>query len=130
MADVVDEPCGEDDPAAGQDPGQLPRCVQGAHRDGKCDPGCEPARDADPAERRRCPFVPALSRGQRDEPGGGGGANEGPEGERRDRQGGDRDGRFHGAVKRSGRSVRFPFVFVGWTTAANFVSRGRRPVHP
>ena len=100
---VVDEPGREDDPAACQDPGELPRRIQGADRDGQRDAGCQPARDADPAERRRCPLVPALSRGQRDEPGRGGGANEGPEGERRDRQGGDRDGRFHGALKGSGQ---------------------------
>ena len=100
MADVVDDPCDEEQPASGQDPGELPRRLHGTDGDRERDAGGEPAGDADAAERRRGALVPALSGRLRDELGrGGGGAQEGPEGERRDRQGGDRDGRFHGGQR-------------------------------
>ena len=63
-------------------------------------PAASPHGDPDAAERRRGAVVPALAGRVGDEPRrGGGGAQEGPEGERRDRQGGDRDGRFHGGSR-------------------------------
>ena len=75
------------------------------------DAGGEAGGDRDPAERRRRPRVPALAGRLRNELGRrGGGTEEGPQGERRDGQGGDRDDRFHGAVKGSGRPGPAPIL--------------------
>ena len=120
VPDVVDEPCDEQDPAAREDPGQLPRRLDRADGERQRDAGRETAGDADAAERRRGALVPPLAGGhatsrRRD----GGGAQEGPEGERRDRQGGDRDGRFHGGSKGSGRPRRVLCSAPTWAASRN-----------
>src|SRR4029079_19799195 len=86
----------------------TPRRVHRTDGDRERDACGEPAGDADAAERRRGALVPALPGRLRDELGrGGGGAQEGPEGERRDRQGGGRDGR----LPRGQRGATVPYDF-------------------
>ena len=86
MADVVEQPREEHDPAAGQDPAELPRRLDGAGGERERDACREPDRDSDTAERRRRAAVPPLAGRMGDEPRRDvGGAEEGPEGERSDR---------------------------------------------
>jgi hypothetical protein len=107
VPDVVEQAGCEEEAATGEDPCELPGGVDRLHRHRERDAGPEPAGDPDSTERRRRPIVPALAGRARDEQRAcGGGAKEGPQGERRDRQCGDRDGRFHGAPKGSGRPER------------------------
>ena len=98
VVDVVDHPGDEQDPGPGEDPRELPGCIDGAdgHRERR--PRGEAGGDADAAEGGRHAVVPALTGGDRDEPPGDGRrAKQGPEDEGRDGQRGDRDGCAHGS---------------------------------
>ena len=103
MTNVVEEAGHEEEPATREDPGQLPGRLDGAHGHRERDPHGEAAGDPDAAEGRRGSVVPALAGRARDEQQAcARGAEEGPQGERRNGQCGDRDGRFHGVPKGSG----------------------------
>ena len=96
MPDVVDEPGDEEDRAAREDAEQLTGHVDCADGDGHADTGEQTERDPDAAERRGRCVVPALTRGMGDEPlADVWRAEEHPEHDSGDGQGGDRDGRAH-----------------------------------
>ena len=67
VAEVVEKPGGEEESAAGQDPGQLPPRLDGPDRDGEHDSRRGGREDADAAEGRGRAVVPALSRRDGDE---------------------------------------------------------------
>ena len=100
VPDVVDEPRGEEQGAAGEDPGEQPRRLDRTDGEREDDAGREAARDPDAAERRRGAVVPALA-------GRVATRRDAAVGARRRTQrasaatgsGGDRDGRFHGGTR-------------------------------
>jgi len=67
VPEVVHEPGEEEDGAASGDPQQLARGRRGARRDGDGEPRGEAGEDADAAEERRRPHVPAVAARRRDE---------------------------------------------------------------
>ena len=93
--EVVGEPGDEEDRAAGGDSEELRARLDRTHGDRRAQPGEEPEEDADPAEARRHPVVPALARRLGDEPVADRRAQERPDDEGGDREGRDRDGRAH-----------------------------------
>ena len=83
---------------AGEDPGELPGRFERADGERQEDAGGDSGRDGDPAEGRRRMVVPALAGGLGHEPRGDSrSAKQGPQGERRDWECGDRDDRVHAA---------------------------------
>ena len=94
--EVVGEPGEEEDRAAGDDPAELAARVDRADRERGADSGDEPREDADAAEDGRRALVPALARRRGDEPAGEIRAQQRGEGQRRDRESGDRGNRVHG----------------------------------
>jgi len=94
---VVEETGEEDEPAAGEDPGEQPGRVDDARRDGEPDAREQPDWDPDPTEERRRAVVPASAARHRDEPPAERrGAQQRREHDRSDRERDERDGRFHG----------------------------------
>ena len=107
VPDVVDQPGGEDEPRPGEDPGELPGRFEGADGERQEDAGRDSGRDGDPAERRRRAVVPALAARLGHEPRSDcRGAQQGPQGERRDWECGDRDDRVHAARRVAANPAR------------------------
>ena len=94
--EVVGEPGEEEDRAAGDDPAELAARVDRADRERGADSGDEAREDADAAEDGRRALVPALARRRGDQPAGEIRAQQRGEGQRRDRESGDRGNRVHG----------------------------------
>ena len=65
VAEIVDEPCDEDDRDAGEDPAELAAPLDDARGERDGDAGDEAREDPDSAERRRRLLVPALVRRER-----------------------------------------------------------------
>ncbi len=93
---VVDEARDEEERRPRVDAGELVRRLDRADGDGRPDPDRQPREDADAAEERRRRVVPALGRGDRDEPAAERCREEDPDRERRCGECGDRRDRAHG----------------------------------
>ena len=98
VADVVEQAGDEDDRAAGEDSRRAPRSRSTAPtRSASSTPAATPSGDRNAAERRCRAVVPTLAGRLGDEGDGRRrGAEQGPQGERRHWEGGDRDDRVHG----------------------------------